>query len=260
VSEPGSCTAALPVIFTRDLTKVYGTGENRVEALKGIDLTIRPGEFVAIMGPSGSGKSTLLHVLGCLHKPTGGKYELSGEAVEAMDDDELSNLRNRRIGVVFQKFNLLAKENIVRNTELPLVYARVPRRNRRGRAVRMLEALGLGDRLTHRPSEMSGGQDQRVAIARALVNNPDLVLADEPTGNLDSKTGAEVMALLRKLHEFGRTILLVTHDMGCARHAERIIHILDGRIERIEEVGERQPVVEVAVDLGFLVDGGEKKG
>jgi len=244
--------AEVPVIFTRELTKVYGTGENRVEALKGIDLTIRPGEFVAIMGPSGSGKSTLLHVLGCLHKPTAGKYELSGEAVEAMDDDELSNLRNRRIGVVFQKFNLLAKENIVRNTELPLVYGRVPRRQRRGRAVQMLEALGLGDRLNHRPAEMSGGQDQRVAIARALVNNPDLVLADEPTGNLDSRTGAEVMALFRKLHEFGRTVLLVTHDMGCARNAERIIHILDGRIARIEEVGERQPVVEVDLALEFL--------
>jgi putative ABC transport system ATP-binding protein len=255
VNDPGSAVAEVPVIFTRELTKVYGTGANRVEALKGIDLTIRPGEFVAIMGPSGSGKSTLLHVLGCLHKPTDGKYELSGEAVEAMDDDALSNLRNRRIGVVFQKFNLLAKENIVHNTELPLVYGRVPRRQRRGRAVQMLEALGLGDRLNHRPAEMSGGQDQRVAIARALVNNPDLVLADEPTGNLDSRTGAEVMALFRKLHEFGRTIVLVTHDTGCARHAERIIHILDGRIERIEEVGERQAVVEVELALDFLRKG-----
>jgi putative ABC transport system ATP-binding protein len=248
----GDEDAAPPVIQTRGLTKVYGSGPSAVAALRGVDIRIDRGEFVAIMGPSGSGKSTLLHVLGCLHQPTGGSYELSGEAVERMTDDELSDLRNRKIGVVFQKFNLLAKENIVRNAELPLVYARVAKRARRRRAIEILTALGLGDRLSHRPAEMSGGQDQRVAIARALVNNPDLILADEPTGNLDSRTGAEVMALFRTLHMHGRTIVLVTHDHDCARHAERIIHIRDGDVERIEPVVDRQPVQEVAVDLGFL--------
>lgn len=245
----------VPVIRAEDLTKVYGSGPTRVEALRGIELTIWRGEFVAIMGPSGSGKSTLLHVLGCLHRPTAGRYELSGQPVEHLDDDALSALRNRRIGVVFQKFNLLPKENIVRNAELPLVYARVPRRERRRRAVQVLQALGLGERLHHEPAEMSGGEDQRVAIARALVNDPDLILADEPTGNLDTRTGAEVMALFRRLHERGRTILLVTHDPACARHAERIVHIRDGRVERIEEVAARAAVVDVPVDLGFLGNG-----
>ncbi len=246
----------LPVIHTRGLEKVYGSGESAVKALRGVDLRIERGDFVAIMGPSGSGKSTLLHVLGCLHRPTGGSYHLSGEAIETMSDDELSDVRNRRIGVVFQKFNLLSKENIVRNAELPLVYARVPKRDRRQRAVEVLTALGLGDRLTHTPTEMSGGQDQRVAIARALVTNPDLILADEPTGNLDSRTGTEVMALFRKLHALGRTIVLVTHDEACARHAERIIRIRDGDVERIETVDERTETHDVTLELGFLAAAG----
>ena len=219
-------------------------GKEQVHALRGVDLTIQANEYISIMGPSGSGKSTLMNIIGCLDTPTRGRYEFEGELVSdvtdeqtfKMDDDQLAGIRNRKIGFVFQTFNLLARTTALRNVELPLVYAGVSRRDRLVRAQAALEMVGLEDRATHRPSELSGGQRQRVAIARALVNHPSIILADEPTGNLDSTTGREIMGLFDDLQEQGNTIILVTHEPHVAEHAHRIIHILDGQIDRDEQI------------------------
>jgi putative ABC transport system ATP-binding protein len=220
-----------PLIVLENVTKVYRTEGEEVHALRGISLVVQPNEYVAIMGPSGSGKSTLMHILGCLDTPTSGRYLLNGRDVSQLDDDELAYIRNRQIGFVFQTFNLLPRATALKNVELPLIYAGVPAAERRERARRALEAVGLGDRLHHRPNELSGGQRQRVAIARALVVNPALILADEPTGNLDSASGAEIMRLFTQLWQLGNTIILVTHEDYIARSARRIIRIRDGRIE-----------------------------
>ncbi len=220
-----------PLIVLENVTKVYRTEGEEVHALRGISLVVQPNEYVAIMGPSGSGKSTLMHILGCLDTPTSGRYLLNGRDVSQLDDDELAYIRNSQIGFVFQTFNLLPRATALKNVELPLIYAGVPAAERRERARRALEAVGLGDRLHHRPNELSGGQRQRVAIARALVVNPALILADEPTGNLDSASGAEIMRLFTQLWQLGNTIILVTHEDYIARYARRIIRIRDGRIE-----------------------------
>ena len=232
------------LINFQGITKVYDMGKEQVHALRGVDLTIQANEYISIMGPSGSGKSTLMNIIGCLDTPTRGRYEFEGELVSdvtdeqtfKMDDDQLAGIRNRKIGFVFQTFNLLARTTALRNVELPLVYAGVSRRDRLVRAQAALEMVGLEDRSTHRPSELSGGQRQRVAIARALVNHPSIILADEPTGNLDSTTGREIMSLFDDLQEQGNTIILVTHEPHVAEHAHRIIHILDGQIDRDEQV------------------------
>jgi putative ABC transport system ATP-binding protein len=226
---PRSDTAA-PVIALEDVHKVYRSGSLQVAALRGVSLDIHPGEYVAVMGPSGSGKSTLMHILGCLDVPTSGSYHLAGEDVGTMSEDELAHVRNRRIGFVFQQFNLLASLTAWRNVELPLAYAGVPRAQRRDRAVAALERVGLGDRVEHRPGELSGGQQQRVAVARALVTEPDLLLADEPTGNLDSASTTDMLALLRELHGTGRTVILITHEPDVARQAHRVVRIRDGQI------------------------------
>ncbi|HKF43986.1 MAG TPA: ABC transporter ATP-binding protein [Thermoanaerobaculia bacterium] len=218
------------LIDIRDITKVYVMGEERVHALSGVSLGVERGEYVAIMGPSGSGKSTLMNLIGCLDTPTSGSYVLNGREVARMTDDELAAIRNQEIGFVFQTFNLLPRTTAVQQVELPLVYSGLPRRERRDRAVRALEAVGLGDRMTHHPNELSGGQRQRVAVARALVNNPSILLADEPTGNLDSATGAEIMSLFDDLNSRGNTIVLVTHEEDIAAHARRIVRLLDGKI------------------------------
>ena len=228
------------VIQATDLVKTYPHEAGEVIALRGLNFEIHAGEFVSIMGQSGSGKSTLLHVIGCLHKPTSGSYLLDGVDVGTLNDLELSHLRNAKIGFVFQKFNLLAHENILDNVALPLVYAGVGYHQRVRQAKRMLERLGLGDRLRHSPAELSGGQSQRVAIARALVAEPSVILADEPTGNLDSRTGEEIMELFTELHREGRTIVQVTHDREKALYSQRILHILDGEIEREEVLKQRQ--------------------
>ena len=228
------------VIEARDLTKVYSHDAGEVPALNGVSFQVRAGEFVSIMGQSGSGKSTLLHVIGCLHKPTSGVYQLENVDVSSLDDRDLSRLRNAKIGFVFQKFNLLAHEDTLENVALPLVYAGMSRSARLKRARKMLERLGLADRLSHNPAELSGGESQRVAIARALVTEPAVILADEPTGNLDSRTGYEIMALFRELHREGRTIVQVTHDREKAEYSQRILHIKDGLIEKEEAVSERR--------------------
>jgi putative ABC transport system ATP-binding protein len=219
------------LIEMRDLKRVYQLGAEEIHALRGIDMVVEQGEYVAIMGPSGSGKSTLMNIIGCLDRPSGGQYILDGTPVEAMNDDELAAVRNRKIGFVFQTFNLLARTTALANVELPLVYARVPRVERRRQAEDALTAVGLGDRMTHQPNELSGGQRQRVAIARALVNKPSLLLADEPTGNLDTQTGREILDLFRDLHNRGNSIIMVTHEDDVAREAARVIHIRDGRIQ-----------------------------
>ena len=216
------------------LKKDYVLGAEVVHALRGVDLVVDRNEYIAIMGPSGSGKSTLMNLIGCLDTPTAGEYWLNGHAVSQLSDDELAHIRNREIGFVFQTFNLLPRATALHNVELPLVYAGVNAKDRRDRAARMLEMVGLGDRMTHRPSELSGGQRQRVAIARALINSPAILLADEPTGNLDSQTGAEIMALFDTLHRQGQTIVLVTHELDIAQHARRQIFLKDGVIERDE--------------------------
>jgi len=228
------------VIEARDLTKVYSHEAGEVPALNGVSFVVRAGEFVSIMGQSGSGKSTLLHVIGCLHKPSSGVYQLENVDVSSLDDRDLSRLRNAKIGFVFQKFNLLAHEDTLENVALPLVYAGMSRSARLKRARKMLERLGLADRLSHNPAELSGGESQRVAIARALVTEPAVILADEPTGTLDSRTGYEIMALFRELHREGRTIVQVTHDREKAEYSQRILHIKDGLIEKEEAVSERR--------------------
>lgn len=222
------------VIRTDELWKTYVMGTEEVHALRGVTCEIQRGEYVAIMGPSGSGKSTLMNLIGCLDTPTSGEYWLNGKRVSEMDDDELAHIRNKEIGFVFQTFNLLPRATSLHNVELPLIYNGTPRTQRIEMAKRALERVDLGDRMTHKPNELSGGQRQRVAIARALVNNPSILLADEPTGNLDSQTSQEIMALFDNLHQQGHTIILVTHEHDIAEHAHRVLHILDGRINRDE--------------------------
>ena len=222
----------MALIETRDLWKTYSMGSEEIHALRGVSIDIARGEYVAIMGPSGSGKSTLMNVIGCLDTPTRGTYVLNGQAVVEMNDNELARVRNEEIGFVFQTFNLLPRASALQNVELPLVYAGVGASDRASRARQALERVELGDRLMHRPNELSGGQRQRVAIARALVNNPSILLADEPTGNLDSKTGSEIMALIGKLHGAGNTIVVVTHEADVATCAHRTIHIRDGQVEK----------------------------
>ena len=224
------------LIEVNDLKKRYMMGSEEVWALDGVTLSIEEGDYVAVMGPSGSGKSTLMNMLGCLDTPTSGTYYLRGEDVSTFSDDELAEIRNHEIGFVFQTFNLLPRVNCLRNAELPLIYAGMSKRERRERAAEALRNVGLGDRLDHRPNELSGGQRQRVATARALVNHPSLLLADEPTGNLDTETGDEIMQLLEGLHRRGNTILLVTHEEPIAQHARRVIHLRDGKLERVETV------------------------
>jgi len=219
------------VIRTEGLRKDYVLGAEIVRAVRGVDLTITRGEFVAVMGPSGSGKSTLMNLIGCLDTPTEGRYWLNGQLVSELSDDELARVRNREIGFVFQTFNLLPRATSLHNIELPLVYAGVPSKERRRRAQEKLELVGLRDRMQHRPPELSGGQRQRVAIARALVNEPALLLADEPTGNLDSQTSGEIMAVLTELNRAGQTILLVTHEHDIVAHAHRQVHLRDGLVE-----------------------------
>jgi putative ABC transport system ATP-binding protein len=220
------------VIVTRNLQRDYDMGGEVVHALRGVNVTIRKNEFVAIMGPSGSGKSTLMNLIGCLDSPTGGEYWLNGHRVSELGDDALARIRNKEIGFVFQTFNLLPRATALHNVELPLVYAGLGSKERRVQAADALDRVGLKDRMQHRPNELSGGQRQRVAIARALVNRPSLLLADEPTGNLDSATSQEIMGLFDELHGDGQTILLVTHERDIAAHARRQVHLLDGRVER----------------------------
>lgn len=231
---------ASAVIHLRDITKMYQMGMEEVHALRGITLDIMRNEYVAIMGPSGSGKSTLMNIIGCLDTPTSGVYELNDTNVSEMNDNQLARIRNKEIGFVFQTFNLLARSDVLHNVELPLIYGGVSSHDRRKQAMEAIEKVGLGDRVHHKPNELSGGQRQRVAIARALVTRPSILLADEPTGNLDSKTGEEIMGLFDILHKQGNTIILVTHEEDIAAHAYRRVRIKDGHVERDEPVTERK--------------------
>jgi putative ABC transport system ATP-binding protein len=226
------------LIEIRNLVKVYQMGDTAVRALDGVDLDIERGEYVAIMGPSGSGKSTLMNLIGCLDTPTSGTYTLNGQNVGELGDDELARIRNKEVGFVFQTFNLLARTSALENVEVPLVYAGVPRQERHRKAREMLAAVGLAERMHHQPNELSGGQRQRVAVARALINGPSILLADEPTGNLDSKTGAEIMELFDTLNRSGNTIVLVTHEEDIAAHARRVVRLRDGKILEDRRRGE----------------------
>ena len=227
-TNPGANGALIDIA---DIQKIYEMGDTEVRALDGVSLRIDPGEYVAVMGPSGSGKSTLMNIVGCLDTPTSGSYKLRGTEIRERDDDELARIRNQEIGFVFQTFNLLPRADALHNVELPLIYAGKPSAERRERAKKVLTMVGLGDRMHHRPNELSGGQRQRVAIARALVNSPSLVLADEPTGNLDSKTGLEILGLMDEIHQQGNTVILVTHEEDVAARAHRIVRLRDGKIE-----------------------------
>ena len=235
------------VIDIENITKHYVMGEETVHALRGVSLQIRRNEYLAIMGPSGSGKSTLMNMLGCLDTPSSGRYFFNGKDVSAMDDDELAAIRNHEIGFVFQTFNLLPRSTSLRNVELPLIYAGIDSEVREEKAARVLRDVGLGDRLHHKPNELSGGQRQRVAIARALVNDPSIILADEPTGNLDSKTGEEIMQLLENLYHNGNTIILVTHESDVARHARRTVFLRDGLIESDASTAQQPEIERLAV-------------
>lgn len=228
------------MITLKNINKVYEMGETSVNALSDVSLHVAEHEFLAVVGPSGSGKSTLMNILGCLDVPTSGSYMLDGREISRMRDNELADIRNTKIGFIFQGFNLLKKLNAVENVELPLVYQGVGQRERYRRSVEALEAVGLGDRIKHTPNELSGGQQQRVAIARALVSNPPILLADEPTGNLDTKSGSEIMKIIHELHDKGNTIILITHDNHIAEQAERVVRIIDGRVseDRVPEVRE----------------------
>ena len=229
------------MINLENITKLYSMGSVEVRALDNVSFDISDGDYVSIMGPSGSGKSTLMHIVGCLDRPSSGRYSLQGEDVSKLDDTELAHVRNKRIGFVFQQFNLLPRETVLGNVEIPLMYAGVGGKERRRIATEALARVGLADRMHHRPAEISGGQKQRVAIARALVNSPSLILADEPTGNLDSRTGGEILAILDRLNAEGSTIVLVTHDRSVAERARRIVHLRDGSVERIEELDVERP-------------------
>ncbi len=233
-----------PTIVLRDIRKVYDTGSIQVVALSGVTLEVYPGEFLSVMGPSGSGKSTLMNILGCLDRPTGGEYRLDGSDVATLDDVALAAVRNRKIGFVFQNYNLLPRTSAVDNVTVPLKYAGVAAGEQVVRATAALERVGLGDRLHHKPNEMSGGQQQRVAVARALVNEPAIILADEPTGNLDTRTGEEIMALLQELNDEGVTIVMVTHEEDIAEHSRRIVRFRDGHMERDETVATRRIIAE----------------
>ncbi len=224
------------MIETENLRKVYYNGEIEVEALRGVEFQIEDGEFVSIMGPSGSGKSTMMHILGCLHKATSGNYWLDGVDIGGLGDDELAHIRNEKIGFVFQQFNLLARRSALENVVLPLVYRGLSRKERNEKAKQSLEEVGLGHRLEHWPNELSGGQKQRVAISRALVNDPSLLLADEPTGNLDTDTGSEIMKIFQDLNDTGHTVVVVTHEPHIAKYADRILHLRDGKLENDEVV------------------------
>ncbi|HCL89850.1 MAG TPA: macrolide ABC transporter ATP-binding protein [Candidatus Atribacteria bacterium] len=222
------------MLEVKKVKKIYQMGKVKVEALRGVSFYIDKGEFVAIMGPSGSGKSTLMHIIGCLDQPTEGNFIIGGKDVSKLNDDRLAEIRNKRIGFVFQQFNLLSRTSILHNVEIPLIYAGLKAKQRRELAQQALKNVGLGDRVKHKPNEISGGEKQRAAIARALVNNPLIILADEPTGNLDTKTGEEIIKIFYKLHQQGNTIIMVTHEAEIARHAQRIIHLRDGLIEKEE--------------------------
>lgn len=235
----------MALIETRDLWKTYTMGGEQIHALHGVSMEIERGEYVAIMGPSGSGKSTFMNLVGCLDTPSKGSYLLNGHEVREMDDDELARIRNEEIGFVFQTFNLLPRATALHNVELPLVYAGVPGPSRRARALEALEHVELGDRVSHRPNQLSGGQRQRVAVARALVNNPSILLADEPTGNLDSKTSLEILALFERLHGMGNTIILITHEPEVAGYAHRVIHLRDGQIAEDVRQSHRSPAMGV---------------
>ncbi|MHB8754788.1 MAG: ABC transporter ATP-binding protein [Candidatus Acidiferrales bacterium] len=227
------------VICTEDLWKTYEMGSEQVHALRGVNIEIRKGEYSAIMGPSGSGKSTLMNLIGCLDSPSKGSYWLAGRLVSELDDDELAYIRNKEIGFVFQTFNLLPRATALHNVELPMIYNGTPSEERQERARKALAQVELTERMMHKPNELSGGQRQRVAIARALVNHPSILLADEPTGNLDSQTGEEIMALFARLHQEGNTIILVTHEPDIARHAHRVIRLRDGKIEKDEKINKQ---------------------
>ncbi len=236
----------MALIETRDLWKTYHMGSEEIHALQRVSMQIERGEYVAIMGPSGSGKSTLMNLIGCLDTPSRGSYLLNGQQVREMEDDELARIRNEEIGFVFQTFNLLPRATALHNVELPLVYAGVPGPARRARALETLERVELSDRVMHKPNELSGGQRQRVAVARALVNNPSSLLADEPTGNLDSKTGLEILTLFERLHGTGNTIILITHEADVAAYAHRVIHLRDGQVEKDVRQSHLSPAMGVA--------------
>jgi putative ABC transport system ATP-binding protein len=232
------------VIHFENIHKIYYMGGEDVHALRGIDLEVSRGDFLAIMGPSGSGKSTLMNIIGCLDTPTDGSYVLNGQEVALADDDELAAIRNKEIGFIFQTFNLLPRASALRNVELPLVYAGIPAAERKERAIDILTKVGLGDRYKHKPNEMSGGERQRVAIARALMNNPSVILADEPTGNLDTKTGEEILRLFHEINQEGKTVITVSHDFEVAEHAERIITLRDGEIVDERMMGQQRRTAE----------------